>query len=60
LARLPALARFDDAVLTGDFDRFAVDFPEALEVETAFFGLDCARVRFESLSLIESSFKEAC
>jgi hypothetical protein len=53
------VVRFDEAILLGDFDAFAADRPEALrddlpdlEVETAFFGLDCARGRFESLSLI--------
>jgi hypothetical protein len=57
--RRTAVVRLDEAFFLGDFDAFAADRPEALpddlEVETAFFfGLDCARERFESLSLIES------
>jgi len=52
----------EEAILLGDFDAFAADrpvallddLPDDLEVETAFFGLDRARERFETLSLIES------
>ena len=54
-----AFVRLDEALLTETFDVLDTDRPEAFEVETVFFGLDCALVRFESLSLIGCSFKEA-
>jgi hypothetical protein len=67
--RRTAIWRLDEPILLGDFDAFAFaadrpealpdDLPDDLEVETAFFGLDSARERFESLSLIDLSFKEA-